>query len=208
MIVAPLLEGREAVGVLKVLSERPHVFGDQDVETLQILAGFIATAIANAQRFEAQAHHALYDALTGLPNRRLLLERLEHALRARPPWTAALALLFVDLDGFKALNDRLGHAAGDRLLVSFAAHVAEVVRLGDTVARLGGDEFVVLCENVARSQVDSIVERVGDAAVRSSCDAPISASIGVALTDAPVPADVLLARADAAMYARKRSRRR
>jgi diguanylate cyclase (GGDEF)-like protein len=205
MVVVPLLDGERALGVLKVMSRQADAFDDDDVQTLEMLASFIATSLRNAQRFEAQVRHALYDPLTGLPNRTLLLERLDQALRAREPWPGALALLFIDLDGFKGVNDRLGHAAGDRLLVAFAAHAAESVRLSDTVARLGGDEFVVLCENVETPHVDAVVRRLHDAAVASCTEGSVSASIGVAVTRKPLDAQDLLARADAAMYERKRA---
>ncbi|MBY0277685.1 sensor domain-containing diguanylate cyclase [Candidatus Binatia bacterium] len=205
MVVVPLLDGDQALGVLKVMSGEPHAFDDDDIDTLEMMATFIATSLRNAQRFEAQVRHALYDPLTGLPNRTLLLERLDQALRTREPWPGALALLFIDLDGFKAVNDQLGHAAGDRLLVAFAAHAAESVRLSDTVARLGGDEFVVLCENVEAPQVDAVVRRLHQAAVASCSEGSVSASIGVAVTRRPVGAQDLLDRADAAMYERKRA---
>src|SRR6185503_9241590 len=91
-------------------------------------------------------HSAQHDALTGLPNRTLLTDRIEHALQRRSSGSGPLALLFCDLDGFKAVNDAYGHQIGDAVLKMTAARLSSVVRPEDTVARIGGDEFVVLCE--------------------------------------------------------------
>src|SRR5690606_35155283 len=91
---------------------------------------------------------ALYDHLTGLANRTLLLERLSNALESHEPRAATVACIFVDVDHFKVVNDSLGHAAGDTLLVEIARRIQGAVRSGDTVARLGGDEFVIVLENI------------------------------------------------------------
>lgn len=152
-------------------------------------------------------HEALHDSLTGLPNRTLFLNRLEHCLRqhARQPGLGC-AVLYVDLDRFKLVNDSLSHATGDRLLVALARRIEQVVRPGDTVGRLGGDEFTILLEEISRpAQAAEIAGRVGEAmAVPIDVDGrmlSISASIGIAHTfDADADSHELMRNADIAMY--------
>ena len=166
--------------------------------------------LSDQKRFEAQlSHQVLHDPLTGLPNRVMLTDRLEQALARVRRRERMFALLFVDLDRFKAVNDTLGHTVGDQLLVEAATRIQAAVRETDTVARLGGDEFVVLCEDIEG------VHQAADFAERiiSSLQAPfrfgtdesrVSASIGMALSaDGTEPADVILSNADIAMYRAK-----
>lgn len=162
------------------------------------------------------AELALHDDLTGLANRRLLLERCVHAFtiaRSARTSSCSVAMLFIDLDGFKPVNDRAGHAAGDEVLRAVAADLLSAVRPTDTVARIGGDEFVVLLEQVesleyarrVAERVTSLIRRwveVGEPpALR------LSASVGVAVADVSreidLDPDQLLRRADAAMYRAK-----
>lgn len=151
-------------------------------------------------------HQALHDALTGLPNRVLLHQRLDHdlALSRREP--ATTAVLFCDLDRFKVINDSLGHAAGDELLRVVAARLQECVRPHDTVARLGGDEFVVVCSRIGDAQdVDVVIRRIVaavSAPVRIAGQAvEVGISIGVALDeDGSASSEDLLRDADTAMY--------
>ena len=156
---------------------------------------------------------ALRDELTGLPNRRLLFDRLEQAASGLRHDGGAFTVLLVDLDGFKDVNDRAGHEAGDALLVETARRLQGVVRPGDTVARLGGDEFAVVCPGLgAGHAVDDLVRRA-DVALRQAVVSRsgvhrVSASIGVAHgTGSSAGADVLRA-ADRAMYAVKAEHRR
>ena len=172
------------------------------------LASDISTQLAAEEQL---THQALHDALTGLANRRLLHRRLEHELAAGQP----LGLLYIDLDGFKAVNDTAGHAAGDELLVAVSHLLRACVREGDTVARLGGDEFAVLCPAITRAEAVTVGGRILE-----GLDAPgslgglgavVGASIGVRWSDDRVPdrsgtsAEQLLHDADAAMYAAKRA---
>jgi diguanylate cyclase (GGDEF)-like protein len=153
------------------------------------------------RRHEAElAHQALHDPLTGLPNRALFADRLRLALSRLGRTQTRLAVLFLDLDGFKAINDSLGHGAGDQFLVEVAQRLRGVLRGGDTAARLGGDEFVILCEDVAgASEARMIAARVVD-------ELPGSVSVGIALaTDGTEDPTALVRAADAAMYAVKRS---
>jgi diguanylate cyclase (GGDEF)-like protein/PAS domain S-box-containing protein len=169
------------------------------------------TAIKEQQlRLERMAH---FDALTQLPNRVLLADRLELALVQAGRTQALVAVAFLDLDGFKPVNDRLGHEAGDQLLVEVARRLKRCVRAGDTVARLGGDEFVLLLVDLESVQeAQNAFERVL-AALAEPCPlkgepATLSASIGVTLypMDGADP-DVLLRHADQAMYAAKQAGR-
>jgi diguanylate cyclase (GGDEF)-like protein len=157
------------------------------------------------QQLSAQATH---DSLTGMPNRLLLFDRMEHALRATARTGQRLAVLFVDLDGFKTVNDRLGHQAGDEVLVLVAQRIGEAVREADTVARLGGDEFVILCEKVSEpGQPVEIAQRVIAALSRpfvvGAGAASISASVGISEAGGSDGPSELLMRADQAMYASK-----
>jgi len=154
---------------------------------------------------------ALYDELTGLANRKLLDEQLTTAIASCLRDGTALALMFIDLDGFKAVNDNLGHRAGDTVLREVAARLRGVVRHNDLAGRLGGDEFVVICENVDEDSALAVASRILEA-VRAPYpeipgSLPVSASVGIVLTlpsAHSVPtSDELLTRADAAMYRSK-----
>ena len=164
---------------------------------------------------------ALHDELTGLPNRRLLLERCERAFTIAGSTRTVdtiVAVLFIDLDGFKPVNDRHGHAAGDQLLRDIANDITTAVRPADTVARVGGDEFVVLLEQVASHEdVRTIADRITSAVRRQVGTGEallnVSASVGIALADLAREPDIrpdqLLRRADSAMYrAKQRGRDR
>jgi diguanylate cyclase (GGDEF)-like protein len=162
------------------------------------------------KRAEAQlAHRALQDPLTGLPNRTLFMDRLGLALERVRRAGSLVALLFLDVDHFKRINDSLGHAAGDRVLTALAARLLSVLRPMDTVARFGGDEFVFLFEGLsAPSEAVSIAERVQEvASTPISLDGQLhslSVSIGVATTaDPETPPEMLIAQADGAMYEAK-----
>ena len=151
-------------------------------------------------------HQAFHDPLTGLPNRALFMDRLAHALAVAQRRGTSLAVMLLDLDRFKVVNDSLGHPVGDQLLLAVSERLQETVRVGDTLARFGGDEFTVLLEDVS-SASDSFVAA---ARIMEAFRAPftlngyesfVTASIGLALshpTDA-LPMD-LLRNADAAMY--------
>ncbi len=171
----------------------------------------VSRDVTERQDFEARLRRrALYDDLTGLANRTLLLDRLQHACeRFRRDGGPRFAVLFVDLDRFKNVNDSLGHAAGDALLRAIAARFSSLVRAVDTVARLAGDEFCLLIEDVAdRQAVLDAAERVQDA-LRSPFDVAgrelfISASVGIAVAEGrEVDAEALLRDADIAMYRAK-----
>ncbi|HUZ56176.1 MAG TPA: EAL domain-containing protein [Streptosporangiaceae bacterium] len=163
--------------------------------------------ITERKAFEDELHrHAFYDSLTGLANRRLLVERLEHALQRSALDRKTHALIFVDVDRFKGINDSLGHVTGDKFLEAIGARMMAVVRSDDLLARFGGDEFVVLLEDVAGVEVAVTAARRICAAVEQPMVLPdgyelvASVSVGIALTEPGVTADDVLRNADVAMY--------
>lgn len=167
--------------------------------------------VSAQKRVEAElAHRATHDPLTELPNRVLLLDRLDLAIKQTHRSGASIALLFIDLDGFKAVNDRHGHEAGDLLLRQVAGRLQSVVRPFDTVARLGGDEFVVLCADMTDQMLASVMAaRLLDAIegvpfVIGATEQRITASIGIAVSSTSEDhAEGMLREADAAMYRAK-----
>jgi len=179
------------------------------LQALRLFADQAQAALEAARQYEETLHAAEHDGLTGLPNRRTLLGRLQAALLHARRGDRTVALLFVDLDRFKAINDTYGHECGDEVLRTVAERIGSVVRPGDTVARLGGDEFVVLCEDVVGEDAALEVSR----RLRAALNAPIvlesesvsvTASIGVALpSGAGDTARALLRDADVAMYRAK-----
>jgi diguanylate cyclase (GGDEF)-like protein/PAS domain S-box-containing protein len=161
---------------------------------------------------DALAHQALHDALTGLPNRALLLDRLDRALADTR--RAGVAVVFMDLDRFKLVNDSINHAAGDELLVAVARRLSAVVRPSDTLARLGGDEFVLICpELTAEQQLFDVVARLAEELehpfVLEGRELGITTSMGLALAPAgtSVDSESLLREADTALYRAKENGR-
>jgi diguanylate cyclase (GGDEF)-like protein/PAS domain S-box-containing protein len=153
-------------------------------------------------------HQAFHDALTGLANRALFEDRLAHALAGARRHGRPVAVLFLDLDDFKTINDSLGHSCGDELLRAVAIRIAAVVRVTDTAARLGGDEFAVLLEIMdhdsdAESTASRLLERLAPPFQIGDRELRVSASIGIAVSDGAVGVDELLRNADTAMYAAK-----
>ena len=166
--------------------------------------------VSNRKLYESQLRHqAFHDALTGLPNRVLLLERMERARLKLERSRRALAILFLDLDRFKIINDSLGHDQGDQLLRQVAARLQSCLRPGDTAARFGGDEFVVLLEEVAHPDDAVVVARRIAASLQVPFDLDgtemtVTTSVGIVLSSEPDEApDELMRRADIAMYRAK-----
>ncbi len=204
-MAAPVYESGAAAGALVVSSRRPRrTFSQVEREMLTSFAEHASLALNDARAVEAAMQQAFHDSLTGLPNRARFLDCLEAAVRDHR--RATVAVLFADLDGFKTVNDSLGHAAGDELLVAVARRLTRCVRPSDTAARFGGDEFAILLERI-HGPADAIqaARRILDA-----LDAPfeirgrevfVDASIGIA-TGRGEP-DHLLRNADLAMYKAK-----
>jgi diguanylate cyclase (GGDEF)-like protein/PAS domain S-box-containing protein len=179
--------------------------GDDETSFVRAVAGILGPALARLRSEERMRHEALHDPLTGLANRTLLRDRLEHALARSAREDTMAGVLFVDLDEFKRVNDRFGHAAGDAVLAELGDRLRQAVRPVDTVARLGGDEFVVVCEAVDEETALALGARL-DAAIRRAVpvadgEQHLTASIGIVLgRDGP---DAMLAAADAAVYRAK-----
>ena len=157
---------------------------------------------------------ALHDALTGLPNRNLLLERMQQALARARRRAGRISVLFMDLDGFKAINDTLGHKAGDEALKEITRRLSLVVRQADTLSRLGGDEFVLLVtdledppESGIRKLAEKCIAAVAVPLRLMDADCNLGVSIGIAISDGNGSADRMLATADKAMYEAKKKGR-
>ncbi len=214
LLTLPVSYDEERLGVAVVaLPEGWRGRHDGD-GALGLVGRMLGEALARTRMHDRLVHLALHDALTGLPNRALLEDRLQRALTRASRSAGTVRVLYLDLDGFKSVNDSWGHAVGDRALVVCAERIIAAVREVDTVARLGGDEFVVLCEG-AEDPGDDLVGRIA-AAVAAPIEVDgrtlrLRASIGTVVGRPPFgtqAAAELLAAADAAMYDGKRRGRR
>lgn len=208
----PLCAKRGVIGALVVQSDCAETpYANKDIELLQFAAGQITPVIERKQMEAWLQYIAQHDPLTGLPNRELFRDRLQTALRLAERNQTRLAVLYLDLDKFKEVNDSLGHHVGDLLLQEAARRLRQCVRSSDTIGRVGGDEFLVLLNGISlREQVLSIAEEI-----RIALDRPfllaahpvhISLSIGIALY--PEHGDdhmQLIRHADEAMYDAKKS---
>lgn len=211
MVVVPLQHGNLVVGVLKAMSPRFEAIDDLDIELLRLLCQVVASAMYFAVRYDADGllHRATHDALTGLANRALFMERLRSSVAQARYDHAMGAVLILDMDGLKPINDTHGHRAGDAALVELGRRLKAQARATDTVARLGGDEFGVLLRHVEGDQtVQAIEERVQHSLTPplclERCEVQLSASVGHAIfpKEGSTP-DELLELADQRMYAAK-----
>ena len=201
-------DGRHRWLVVPVEYRARSTSGD-DQQALDAVVAVASDALARLRLGEEMTHLARHDILTGLVNRGELLRRVEHVLSPDAPQARQhVALLFCDLDGFKQVNDRLGHAVGDALLVDAANRLRGCVRDTDTVGRIGGDEFAILLTDIEPACVDATCERIlaaltagrGQGADR---EPSVSISIGVATADTATSATHLLRNSDVAMYEAK-----
>ena len=213
----PLRHGSGRLGALDLYRDRSGELDPRDMAAAQTLADVTAAYLLNAQarqealeisdRFQASA---LHDALTGLPNRALLQQRIEHAARRAHRSHTQAAVIFADLDRFKWVNDTYGHRTGDELLVGVAGRLSGVVRPGDTLARVSGDEFVILCEDMVDvGDALRMATRLGDAFDEpftvGGVEIVCSVSVGVAYSGpGEGVTDQLVSHADVAMYQAKR----
>ena len=212
------VRGADAVlGVLALHSRQRRRFSRADVVAAGALASVVATAWEQAAYRERLGHQALHDSLTGLANRALFLDRLENALARRHSRDgvavgASLAVMLIDLDDFKGVNDGYGHAAGDHVLTVAARRFDALVRPEDTIARLGGDEFGLLCDQVPdRATAVGLAHRLLESCSRpvtvAGASVALSGSIGITWSGGassfPRDAAALLGEADAALYRAK-----
>nr|ART37121.1 D64 [uncultured bacterium] len=209
----------KVLGILTIYYRNPHRPSSADISLITQAATLAGIAIERAKMEEQVLRLAYYDELTNLPNRRLLMDRLKRVLSANSRSGRHGALLFIDLDNFKSINDTLGHAAGDIMLHHVALRLVACVRSEDTVARLGGDEFVVMFENLREDPVEAAkqAEATGDkilAALRApyllnNKEQRTTPSIGAVLFKSKndLSADTLIKQADIAMYHAKQAGR-
>ncbi len=210
MATLPLLAKGRALGAIEATSRRPDFFDERRIRLAQTLASEAGMALENARLYEELRHQAFHDSLTGLANRALFRDRVEHALARRPgPDAGLVAVLFLDLDDFKMINESLGHVGGDQLLAAVADRIQACLRTSDTAARLGGDEFAILLEDLRdESEASNVAQRVIDALrppIRiGGTAAVIATSIGIAASPpGQDDATALLRNADFAMYQAK-----
>ena len=206
MVVAPIRLRDQLLGILGVFFHHSRSFDEQASPLADALSGQAARAISGLRLQSRLAYAALHDEITGLPNRRYLEERMDGS----PPQSGVRAILFVDLDGFKAVNDYLGHQAGDRLLAEVSRRLRASVREGDFVARYGGDEFVIVCDVANESAAADLAERIrvaiGAPYVMLAESMRVGASIGLSVIPseaATAEFERLLRAADQAMYLAK-----
>jgi diguanylate cyclase (GGDEF)-like protein len=234
LIATPLRYGDDVLGVLEVCSSVSLAFDDIDVQAVALVGNALGGALGRQVALDEHARlllrlegalkatqakarwyedAALYDALTGLPNRAHFEARLEEVCRAHQGEPGGFALLFLDLDGFKAINDDHGHATGDAVLREAAVALKSSLRDADLIARLGGDEFVVLLPSLRDAEHDvqlisaSIQGALGRPRTINGVDLCIRTSVGWEAYDGESDGAAVLAAADAAMYEHKRSRR-
>ncbi|TFC26475.1 diguanylate cyclase [Cryobacterium sp. TMT2-18-3] len=213
LVSVPLSEEASPLGVLISSFARSRSFEADDIGLYEALARQSAQVLTRIHLHQRLERLTLIDQLTGLASRRLIQQRLSDAVTLSRLNRRSIALLLIDLDGFKLINDELGHATGDSVLSEIGARLSSVVRHGDLVGRLGGDEFVVLCEDVKPEEVDRVVERL-HAALREpltgrASQKRVTGSIGTILylggVPDHIPPDLILEQADEAMYRSKRA---
>ena len=213
LTATPLLGDAAALGVLVCFFGRAREFDAHAIELHEALARQAAQVLGRIRLQGQLEHNAQHDLLTGLANRQLLRLSLTNAIAVADDSSVPIAMIFLDLDGFKAVNDVLGHSVGDGVLREVASRLRTGVRDDDVIGRFGGDEFVIICANATEHDAARIAERVLQA-VREPypgvpAEHPLSASVGVALYQ-PAPGattvtnDALFRVADDAMYASKR----
>jgi diguanylate cyclase (GGDEF)-like protein/PAS domain S-box-containing protein len=213
-LTVPVGPREHPYGTLGAYCRAPGAFGEDERDFLSAIANLLAGAVRRHRAEERMRRQALHDALTGLPNRTLLSDRLGHALELAARNGTHVAVLFVDLDHFKVVNDSLGHEAGDELLCAVAERLCGAVRASDTVARFGGDEFVIVAAGLhapeeAIALADAIRTALAVPALAGGVEHHIRASVGVRVAEAgeATTVDALLRDADTAMYRAKDSGR-
>jgi len=200
----------KVLGTIALYYEKPRRPDTKEIELIQTTSRLAGIAIERCLTMEKLNQMAHFDTLTGLPNRALFMDRLHQAIRQAERWRQSFALLFIDLDDFKAINDTLGHEAGDRALAEVAERLLTCVRGIDTVARLGGDEFTMILmdvrgkKNTARV-VQKVLTALGAPIRMEEREFRVGGSIGISMYPSDgTDADTLLGKADTAMYQAKK----
>ena len=214
-IAAPIEGESQPLGAIEAHSNEPDAFSAQDMHFAQAAANVLAHTIERQFAGEAIRHGSLHDHVTGLPNRPLFVDRLEHALDAAQGRETPLAVFFLDLDHFKVINDSLGHDAGDEVLKAVVPRLRKQLRSVDTVARFGGDEFAILVEEVVdEAEATRIAERICNAFEGpfsvDGLEQHLTTSVGISISGpATEEPESLIRDAHAAMYrAKERGRNR
>ena len=213
LTAVPIAEGDSILGAIVCFYGRPRALDQQVLELHRALARQASLVLSRVRLQNQLERLARYDPLTGLANRTLLTERISRALEVSRSRDHSIAIIFIDLDGFKAINDRLGHRVGDMVLKTVSDRMRVAVRDTDIVGRFGGDEFVIVCEDadaeVARAIADRLAAAVREPIPTLAAEFRVTASVGVALhgsgSDRFETAESLVLRADATMYESKRS---
>lgn len=217
----PLMSRGRCWGVLDVYRREEGPWDEEVLEIAALLADVATThLVMAADRDSARlaqvqlSHQSSHDHLTGLANRLLLFDRLDHAMTLAPRRGCAVGVLFIDLDGFKQINDTYGHRSGDHVLREVAHRLTAVLRDGDTLARLAGDEFIVLCDDLPLAEDDEPARAIAQIAARvhaalgpaielETGEVSVTASVGAAVANDGISAEDLVNEADAAMYRAK-----
>ena len=218
MIVSPLIGRKSVVGVLKLQSPQPRAFSEEDIQTVKLMSELIGAAILHAtdhERMEIESRElfirATQDSLTGLANRSLFFDRLRQQIAVAKRDQTRIGILLIDMNNLKALNDNVGHHAGDAALKELGARITSATRATDTVARLGGDEFTVILPSIhAREGAEMSSKRIKEFIQapfsHDGMQCPLSASIGIAIyPDDSEEIGALIEKADADMYECKRA---
>lgn len=208
----PLIAGTDTIGALVLQSYSGAVhYNEQDMELLQFVSSQVATAIERKRTHSRLEFLAQYDQLTELPNRALFLDRLQSSLQRAQRDSLRLAVLYLDMDNFKQINDTFGHTTGDHLLREVAQRLRQCVRESDTIGRLGGDEFAILLDNISKQEdatlmADKILVALSEPYILDGQTLISAPSLGIAVYPEHGRDELQLVRlADEAMYVAKRS---
>lgn len=215
MVVVPLIHNMQSVGVLKIASTEPGFFTAKEVTILELVSGVIAAAMYFSARFSSNElyHRATHDSLTNLPNRSFFYERLRFSIAQSGRNHTKFALVSLDMDGLKQINDGFGHRCGDAAIIEFSERLAGAIRETDFAARMGGDEFSVLLNGVdslesARLKIDSLNSVIEQPFAFENLDLLIRASSGIAIyPDDGINLVTLIEKSDKDMYQQKRARK-
>ena len=211
--LVPVRSDENVRGVLCVCYKEPDAFGAEELNFVEATASVLSTALQRIDSEARLAYLAQFDPLTGLPNRTLLADRFSQMIVQAKRHSSPLAVLFIDLDEFKMVNDTLGHAGGDALLKAVAVRLQSTVRTGDTVARISGDEFAIVLADLVRPEdaamvAQKIIDCLAAAVEIHGKEVAVTASVGIAAFPSDgVDAEALIGAADAAMYRAKQSGR-